>query len=298
MVSRNYVWTLNNYTEDDVSALTSESFKEKVTYSIFAKEVGEKTKTPHLQGYTVFRSPQRLAGVKKLISGRIFAEPRRGSHQQALDYCKKSGDFTEYEGEPPKDKRSDAFAEALSATSYDEACTIIRTKRARDWCISGEKIRESLKRQFVPPFKEYVPIHVIEEFKVPPQLTYWLGLWKESRTKCLFLIGETQLGKTAWARSLASPHTYWKGMINLEDWNPDSKLLIFDDFEWQYLQQPKSFLTQAGDATVTDKYKKKKNICVTMPAIYIANDVPEWTKKEEAYWMSNIYIVHVNKKLY
>lgn len=299
MVSRSYCWTLNNFTEADVATLTSDSFKEKVVYSIFGKEVGE-SGTPHLQGYTVFRTAQRYAGAKKLLSGRAHLEPRKGTHKQASDYCKKSDDFVEYGDDPATShpKKYNPYSEAMQAGSYEAASLIIQSGAPRDWLMNGDRIRENLKRQFIPEFSPYVPIHEVTDFVVPQELTFWEGTWQQSRTRVLILVGASCLGKTAWARSLRQPHTYWKGMTNLDDWNPESKLLIFDDFDWKYMPQPKSFLTQAGECTVTDKYRHKKNIIVNMPAIYICNNVPAWTPEESTYWGTNSYIVHISNKLY
>lgn len=58
-----------------------------VKYLVYQKEFGEQG-TPHLQGYVIFNSEQRLAALKKLNSGAHW-EPRRGSHEDASHYCKK-----------------------------------------------------------------------------------------------------------------------------------------------------------------------------------------------------------------
>lgn len=44
---------------------------------------------PHLQGYLQLKNPKGLGGMKKL-SAAAHWEPRRGTHEQARDYCKKS----------------------------------------------------------------------------------------------------------------------------------------------------------------------------------------------------------------
>lgn len=92
-------------------------------------------------------------------------------------------------------------------------------------------------------------------------------------------------------------------MVNLDTWNPDAKLLIMDDFDaWEFVPSPKVYLTQAGEATVTDKYRRKKDICVNMPAIFICNDMP-MTKTgvplcDDKYWKENGCFVRVEDKLY
>lgn len=50
---RNYVWTLNNYTDENLFEIDSliENESNLIRYICYGKEVGENTKTPHLQGY-------------------------------------------------------------------------------------------------------------------------------------------------------------------------------------------------------------------------------------------------------
>lgn len=298
MTSRNYVWTLNNYTEEELATLSSEEFKSKTLYCVYGKEKGEEKATPHLQGYCIFRTPLRLAAVKKLISGRIYAAHRKGTHAQASDYCKKQDpEFIEWGEEKSTEKRVNPHALALEADNYESACEILRTQAPRDWLINGERMMGMLKRKFVPDFPEYVPIHSIREFRVFPQLNQWLGLWDVSRTPCLLLHGETKLGKTAWARSLVQPHIYWKGYTNLDDWNPNAKLLICDDIDWKYMPAPKNYLTQSGHCTVTDKYRRKININVNMPAIFICNNPPDCSPEQD-YWNKNFHKVEIQDVMY
>lgn len=92
-------------------------------------------------------------------------------------------------------------------------------------------------------------------------------------------------------------------MINLDEWNPDAKLLIFDDFEnWMYTPSPKVYLTHSGEATVTDKYHKKKNINVSMPAIFLTNNMPKDMMGrpicQDPYWITNGSFVYVYEKMY
>jgi len=91
-----WVFTINNYTEDEevrIKSLMLES-KHKVTYVVFGKEVGSNG-TPHLQGFIAFGIRKKRAVVEKLLGGRAFLEFAKGTPQQASDYCKKEGEFWE-----------------------------------------------------------------------------------------------------------------------------------------------------------------------------------------------------------
>ena len=94
--SRNWVFTLNNYSEDDVTAMTG--FLDEhdlVKYICAGREVGAEG-TPHLQGFLVCRNPVRLTTVRTFWDGRAHWEIARGSATQAITYCEKDGDFMEF----------------------------------------------------------------------------------------------------------------------------------------------------------------------------------------------------------
>lgn len=91
---RNYCWTLNNPTKEEVKKLIDLD-DEDVKYTIFGVEEGEK-KTPHLQGYSEFNKPIRLKMFKKIMgSERFWIGPRKGTRSQARTYCMKDGTFHE-----------------------------------------------------------------------------------------------------------------------------------------------------------------------------------------------------------
>jgi len=77
----------------DLSGLDST----KVKYLIIGVELCPTTQRWHYQCYAEFSSPQRISGAQKLLNcaGAHF-ESRRGTREQAREYCKKDGRFTEY----------------------------------------------------------------------------------------------------------------------------------------------------------------------------------------------------------
>jgi len=94
---RNVCFTLNNYTEEELDHLRhAVDDGDSVTrYLVLGFEVGEGG-TPHVQGYAEFSTVLGLAGAKKALGSRIHIEPRRGTQQQAVDYCQKDGKFEIY----------------------------------------------------------------------------------------------------------------------------------------------------------------------------------------------------------
>ena len=87
MAKRNWVFTLNNPEETGEVLIARLSLEDKIRYTVFQLERGE-NETPHFQGYIELNKPQRMSGMKKLIP-RAHFEGRKGTRQQARDYCMK-----------------------------------------------------------------------------------------------------------------------------------------------------------------------------------------------------------------
>lgn len=108
--SKYWCFTLNNYdpTEEQTIASLHDAQGTPVTFLIYGREIGENG-TRHLQGYIEFSTRKRLTGVKRLLGERVHLEARRGTAQEAADYCRKDGDFVTY-GEisvPQQGRRND-----------------------------------------------------------------------------------------------------------------------------------------------------------------------------------------------
>lgn len=69
---------------------------EQIRYAIYGKETCPTTGKVHWQSYIEFYKPCRIAGVKKIFGDKtLHAEVRRGTREEARDYCKKENSFTE-----------------------------------------------------------------------------------------------------------------------------------------------------------------------------------------------------------
>lgn len=86
---RNFCATINNPTDADKSAVK----KLECTYYCIGNE--GKDSTPHLQMYLELSKKTSFAKLKQLLP-RAHIEARRGSAQQASNYCKKEGDYEEH----------------------------------------------------------------------------------------------------------------------------------------------------------------------------------------------------------
>lgn len=87
--SSRFVFTLNNYTSDEVDVLRGAIGSPLVQFIIFGKEVGAQNGTPHLQGFVIFNRSVRRAQVLRILGARLYLQPARGTSEQARDYCRK-----------------------------------------------------------------------------------------------------------------------------------------------------------------------------------------------------------------
>lgn len=100
--SRTWVFTINNYTEDDEAK--ANSLKDKASYMVIGKEKGSKTQTKHLQGYVRLKDAKTMKALKKKFLPRAHLEIAKGNDEQNRTYCIKEGDYEEH-GEMKKQGR-------------------------------------------------------------------------------------------------------------------------------------------------------------------------------------------------
>ncbi len=73
-----------------LSKFTTDGLASYLRYAVYQLEEAPTSGTPHLQGYTEFSRPVRMAAVKKFFGApSLHLEPRFGTRQQAYDYCTK-----------------------------------------------------------------------------------------------------------------------------------------------------------------------------------------------------------------
>jgi len=102
--ARNWVFTLNNYTEADIKRLANPF--EHVKYVAYGKEIAPETGTPHLQGYVCCWTPVRMSFFKKQLP-RAHMEVMQGRLLDNDRYIEKEGDFTTWGQKPDQGRRTD-----------------------------------------------------------------------------------------------------------------------------------------------------------------------------------------------
>lgn len=84
-----WVFTINNYTQDDLNAVRSIKSPLFVVYGIEKGNLG----TPHLQGFVEHVNGIRImrSQLERLLGGRAWLNPARGTEVQCIGYCIKDG---------------------------------------------------------------------------------------------------------------------------------------------------------------------------------------------------------------
>lgn len=255
MTSRNFVFTINNPDsqltpdEDDWAAAG-------VRYAIWQFELGEEL-TPHIQGYIEFNRSVRRAAVVKLDGmGRAYVDVRRGSREQAREYCSKPDSRIDgpYEWGEWKSggqgRRSDLAEVGAAVLRGDDILTIIN--------------------QFPTQFIRY-------SAGITRALTY-LTKPRNHLTKLTLILGKPGLGKTHWVKA-TYPTAYWKQPSNWWCGMANAKTVVLDEF-YGWLQ-PDRLLRLADQTPLKVETKGGQAEFVAEDLIIISNKMPhEWWSPE------------------
>lgn len=209
MKAKNYVFTLNNYTEEDIEKLNTL----EVDYIMYGKELAPTTGTPHLQGYVSFVNERHWNAVKKLF--KWWCEPAGGSVLQNEVYTSKDYDWYE-RGTKPKTPKERGAAEKQR---WDDARSAAK-RGAFDEIPSDIYIRyfSNLKR-----------IHLAEQ---PP-----VSDMEDKEHYGCWIYGVPGSGKSTYAKANFAPlydkmiNEWWddydnKENVLIQEWAPQHKNMI------------------------------------------------------------------------
>lgn len=102
--SRRWVFTLNNYTDDEVRRIAN--YPDWIRWIGYGKEVAPTTGTPHLQGFIVTWDPVRMTKFKLFLRRARFAM-QIASFEENLTYCNKEKNWIEFGERPQQGRRND-----------------------------------------------------------------------------------------------------------------------------------------------------------------------------------------------
>lgn len=193
---------------------------DQVQYLVYQQEECPETKRKHWQGYIEFKNRKRFTQVKDILGDQAHIEPRRGTSQQAADYCKKKEtaiDGTQHE----EGTRSIPDQNGLEAVKrmIDEGkdMTQVAEEHFGQWCRyrkSFEAYQEIKRRTIIPQGFHPVEVEV-----------HW-GAPGTGKTR---LVEDTAaaFGNALFRIDLAERDKVWWDGYNGEKW------LLLDEFEGQ-----------------------------------------------------------------
>lgn len=216
-----WCFTINQPDKVDLMKDLGEKYDDKVKYCCFALEIAPTTGHKHFQGYLEMVKKITLTGIKKLFNEwGAHWEPRKGTREQARDYCM---------GMP--DENGNKTKEGVLGVWETEG-----------WDNGGQGARNDLKA-VVDMLKNGASIYDIAYKETSSFLKYHKGIerahalfspkrtWK---TEVIVLFGKTDVGKSriAWetfpdAYGKSAEHTWWDGYAGEET-------VIIDDYEGEF----------------------------------------------------------------
>lgn len=238
--SRNFTFTKNNYTEEDITSLS----ELKCRYLVFGREVAPTTLTPHLQGYIVFDLQKTIpAAAKCLLNSHV--EVAKGTHLQASEYCKKDGLFTETGLLPSQGNRTDLGE--IAKTILTKRPMVEIANEAPDLYIRYHKGMLALRA---------VSLSVTEDR--PELMNYWY-------------YGSTGVGKSRRVRE-EHPSLYLKGLNKWWDNYDGETTVLLDDFAPEHGKYLAGYLKQWTDHYAFSAEFKGGSIKIRPPVVIVTSN--------------------------
>lgn len=283
--AKNWSFTLNNYTDDDITRLTN--LPQDVSYIIFGKEVGE-SGTPHLQGTICFHQRLRLHQAKSFL-GSVHLTPTR-SLSHSIEYCRKDGDVFE-SGLPPHPSHQGGGKRKSKADELEDFKNSVK-----EGITDAKMLREihSTVMADRPVFcKDYINDHK-KRHKVDPfplrewqQTLYAKLILPPDPREIQFIVDATgNSGKSWFARYYSDLHA--NSQIIVPGKKADMALTIDDSSRVFFLDCPKSkqgdfiqydFLEELKNGYVfSPKYESKNKSFPTPHVVVLMNETPDRSK--------------------
>lgn len=257
---------------------------EDVRYLLCGAEVCPTTKRYHWQGYIELVKAVDLSTVKKILDcNHVHLEPRRGTQEQAVAYCKKEdtgvqdddsskllfewGEMAQngVRGQASKNKN---YAAVLEMPTYQEAVEKLRELEPSDYVRFHASVKSGLMAHYA---KRKVFIRPPESFNTPLISDAILS------KRAVVLSGLSGAGKTAYAKAHFKQPLVCSHIDDLKNFNPEENDgIVFDDMSF-------SHWPMSGCIHILDLEDDRSINCR-----HTCGVIPAWTKR----------IFTTNKELY
>ncbi|AFV48342.1 rolling-circle replication protein [Blechum interveinal chlorosis virus] len=249
------------------------------------------------------------------------------SSSDVKSYISKDGDTIDW-GEFQIDGRTarggqhtanDAAAEALNASSKEDAMRIIKEKLPKEFLFQFHNLSSNLDKIFAKAPEPWVPPFQLSSFThVPEDMQEWADDYfgrgsaaRPERPISIIVEGDSRTGKTMWARSLGS-HNYLSGHLDFNSrvYSNEVEYNVIDDVSPQYLKLKhwKELIGAQRDWQSNCKYGKPVQIKGGIPSIVLCNpgegsSYKDFLDKEEnsalkAWTLHNAKFIFLNSPLY
>jgi len=184
-----------------------EELPKDIRYAIYGKEICPETKTIHWQSYIEGKKPLRMAAIKKLYEDdTVHIEPRKGTRDQAREYCQKDKDFIEMgkwiKGQGHRTDLDNVVEQLKNGKKLKE----IMTEQPKTYC----QFRNGLK-------------------DIAAEISYKnIPNWRNVET--ILICGPTGCGKTRQAMEHATYKIQGTGLNWWQDYDGDENILI-DEYD-------------------------------------------------------------------
>jgi len=206
--SRNWVFTLNNYTDEDEDKIQHLA----TTYTLYGREVAPETGTPHLQGFLCFINPIRRSSLVRWLP-RAFLSPANGSPEENELYCKKSGNYFEAGTRPRTSAEAGAKGGTQKGINYRE-CIAKAESGDLGWIKENEPKLYLLAKPKLESL--FDPHHTPLDGSLLHE--WWYGPTGSGKSKLLWELYPKHFPKLI--------NKWWDGykheeVVAIEEWSPD-----------------------------------------------------------------------------
>lgn len=277
--------TINNYKkhlgEGDLAFYVEEIIKrlKNVSYVIIGLEVG-KEGTEHIQGYFEVPNPRVVGGLSKALKC-AHLEPRNGTRDQAITYCKKDGKFLEWYATPDQPPPGQG-----ARTDLKELVSAIRDGlKVDDIVIENPAIYHQYGRTF----------NKVEDLAMRRK-------YRTEMTTCIWYWGPTGVGKSHVAFDGYSPTTHYVYPNDNGWWDgyAQQEVVILNDFRGEI---PYNEMLQ-----MIDKYphwvrrRGREPLPFTTKHVIVTSALPpnyvyqmQHTQDSIAQLLRRVHVVHLNE---
>lgn len=215
-VAKAWCFTINNPKVTD-EVLEDRLERLGVDYCVFQHEVGE-SGTHHIQGYMELKKGKRMTAIKKAIVNEMHLEKRKGTREEAREYCMKA-ESRQYDDVPPREVGVWESAKQGKRTDLQSALAALKDGRGI------KRVAEEFPEVYVKyhrGLEKLAMMDMMEREEAPEVEVYY---------------GPSGCGKTRLARKIDGEETRWMNPVGDGNWfdgYAGEDVAILDDFDGKF----------------------------------------------------------------